>query len=128
MNHITRGSLPFTVKKRAKIAREYFGKDEAKKDKSQPSKKKIVADLYGRMSGNPSHSIDEDVVFVDKNELVQGVIDKEQFGKFGLVHTVQEMYGSNAAGNLLSVLGRVLTAFLQVIFHLMLNELFKFLY
>ena len=63
------------------------------------------------------HNMDEDVVFVYKNELVQGVIDKEQFGKFGLVHTVQEMYGFSAAGNLLSVLSRVLTAFLQVVVH-----------
>ncbi|KAK9684125.1 hypothetical protein RND81_10G187900 [Saponaria officinalis] len=61
----------------------------------------------------PVHNIDEDVVFVYKNELVQGVIDKEQFGKYGLVHTVQEMYGPNAAGNLLSVLSRVLTAYFQ---------------
>uniref|UniRef100_A0A803LXG3 DNA-directed RNA polymerase n=1 Tax=Chenopodium quinoa TaxID=63459 RepID=A0A803LXG3_CHEQI len=66
------------------------------------------------MSGYSSHSIDEDVVFVYKNELIQGVIDKEQFGKYGLIHTVQEMYGSKAAGHLLTALCRVLIAFLQM--------------
>ncbi|XP_021722801.1 DNA-directed RNA polymerase I subunit 1-like [Chenopodium quinoa] len=131
LNHVTRGSLPFTAKKRAKIAREYFGRDESKrkndenlktaeegsqkkKKKSRSSKKMIAGDSAISIQRDPSHSIDEDVVFVYKNELVQGVIDKEQFGKFGLVHTVQEMYGSDAAGTLLSVLSRVLTAFLQL--------------
>lgn len=105
LNHITKGE-PFTVKKRAKIAREYFGKDDSKRKDDQSSKKKIIR-------GEPTESLDEDVVFVYKNELVQGVIDKEQFGKYGLVHTVQELFGSNVAGILLSVLSRVLTAFLQ---------------
>ncbi|KMT20750.1 hypothetical protein BVRB_1g007210 isoform B [Beta vulgaris subsp. vulgaris] len=144
LNHITRGCLPFTVKKRAKIAREYFGMDESKKKKDEslktagePCRKKrnnnqtskmIVGDLEeysgcgkrhseskkSRMWGSSKHNTDENDVFVFKNELVQGVIDKEQFGKYGLVHTIQEMYGSEAAGNLLSALGRVLTAFLQM--------------
>ncbi|KZV36374.1 DNA-directed RNA polymerase I subunit rpa1-like [Dorcoceras hygrometricum] len=46
--------------------------------------------------------------------LVRGVIDKAQFGKFGLVHTVQELYGSNSAGILLSALSRLFTVFLQI--------------
>ena len=75
--------------------------------------KKSAESVQSRM-WNISHNIDEGIVFVYKNELVQGVIDKEQFGKYGLVHTVQEMYGPSAAGNLLSLLSRVLTAFLQV--------------
>ncbi|XP_074320854.1 DNA-directed RNA polymerase I subunit 1 [Silene latifolia] len=117
LNHVTRGRLPFTVKKRAKIAREYFGKDESKKKNAEglqkidevPKKKKKTKNMV-----EPIHNIDEDIVHVHKNELVQGVIDKEQFGKYGLVHTVQEMYGPSAAGNLLSVLSRVLTAYFQM--------------
>lgn len=46
---------------------------------------------------------------------MRGVIDKAQFGKFGLVHTVQELYGSNSAGILLSALSRLFTIFLQVL-------------
>ncbi|GAB2269507.1 hypothetical protein Dimus_004424 [Dionaea muscipula] len=142
LDHITKGDMPFTVKKRAKIAREYFGKDISKKNEElskmnvshngnqvkidQISQHKGEKDLQKRNikvsvketkaaeTMNYGESIDEDMVFVYKNELVQGVIDKEQFGKYGLVHTVQELYGSKVAGNLLSVLGRVFTAFLQI--------------
>ncbi|XWS59174.1 hypothetical protein CRYUN_Cryun08bG0099300 [Craigia yunnanensis] len=40
-----------------------------------------------------------------RNDLVRGVIDKAQFADYGLVHTVQELYGSNTAGFLLSMHG-----------------------
>ncbi|KAL9226068.1 hypothetical protein vseg_001920 [Gypsophila vaccaria] len=121
LNHIAKGCLPFSVKKRAKISREYFGKDESKKknvDEALEKKKRTKVsegkyDVQRIMVVEPVHNLDEDVVFVYKNELVQGVIDKEQFGKYGLVHTVQEMYGLDAAGNLLSVLSRALTAYFQ---------------
>ncbi|GAB4843833.1 hypothetical protein Ancab_013795 [Ancistrocladus abbreviatus] len=136
LKHITKGDMPFTVKKRAKIAREYFGKRDSKKKTDelpkvkdensgkktradQVSKKKIDGDLVKKdhkasENGYSVESIDEDMVFIYNNELVQGIIDKEQFAKYGLVHTVQELYGSKAAGNLLSILGRVLTTFLQM--------------
>ena len=150
LDHITKGYLPFTVKKRAKVAREYFGKDESKKAegantvgevpekkmKSNPtskdidrdmrkevqkdSKKKVKKIAERRLKVNSNHSMDEDIVFVYKNELVQGVIDKEQFGKYGLVHTVQEMYGPSTAGCLLSVFSRVFTSYLQVEMSLLL--------
>jgi len=136
--------LPFTVKKRAKVAREYFGKDESKKkaegantvyevperkmsspapkdidrdmgqEAQKDSKKKVKKIAERRTKVDSNHSMDEDIVFVYKNELVQGVIDKEQFGKYGLVHTVQEMYGPSTAGSVLSVFSRVFTSFLQV--------------
>lgn len=61
----------------------------------------------------------DNCLLVWKNELVRGVIDKAQFGQFGLVHTVQELYGSNSAGQLLSALSRLFTIFLQVAFFLM---------
>lgn len=58
----------------------------------------------------------ENKFLIWKNELVRGVIDKAQFAKFGLVHTIQELYGANKAGILLSALSRLFTIFLQVRF------------
>ncbi|CAN6457611.1 unnamed protein product [Victoria cruziana] len=51
---------------------------------------------------------------ISKNEFLYGIIDKAQYGKFGLVHMVQELYGENTAGLLLSILSRLFTAFLQM--------------
>lgn len=45
--------------------------------------------------------------------LVHGVFDKAQFGSYGLVHAVHEMYGPAAAGELLSALSRLMTCYLQ---------------
>lgn len=56
----------------------------------------------------------EEKLYILRNYLVRGVIDKAQFAKYGLVHMVQELYGSSAAGNLLSALSRLFTVFLQV--------------
>ncbi|CBJ30250.1 RNA polymerase 1-4 RNA polymerase I large subunit [Ectocarpus siliculosus] len=57
----------------------------------------------------------EHVIVFREGELLQGVLDKGAFGssEFGLVHAVHEVYGSTAAGKLLTALGRVLTIFLQ---------------
>ncbi|KAK9123096.1 hypothetical protein Sjap_012698 [Stephania japonica] len=87
LNHLTRirGLKPFTTKKPSTIRKEYFG----------------------RQSG-------EGKFFVLNNYLVHGVIDKSQFGKYGLVHTIQELYGSHTAGVLLSTLSRLFTIFLQM--------------
>ncbi|XP_010251904.1 PREDICTED: DNA-directed RNA polymerase I subunit 1 [Nelumbo nucifera] len=85
LNHITRGRTPFSVRKAGKTPEEYFGKTSGEYE-----------------------------LLIHKNELVHGVIDKAQFGGYGLVHTVQELYGSNAAGVLLSVLSRLFTIFLQM--------------
>ncbi|CAH9125930.1 unnamed protein product [Cuscuta epithymum] len=87
LNHLTRGFAPCTIRSKGKIPEKYFSKD---KDNTVDSK-----------------------FIIWKNELVRGVIDKAQFGKFGLVHTFQELYGSNVAGNLLSALSRLFTIFLQ---------------
>lgn len=48
------------------------------------------------------------------NELVCGVIDKAQFGKYVIVHSFQELYGPGMAGRLLSVFSRLFTSYLQV--------------
>lgn len=110
LNHITRGRKPFTTEKDGKIPREYFGSeiDEKKSGKgkdpgSDRRKEKRIEKKHGEYK-----------LLIHKNELVRGVIDKAQFDKYGLVHMVQELYGSNTAGILLSVLSRLFTVFLQV--------------
>lgn len=85
LHHITKGHLPLTVKKEGRIPKEYFGKDATERQ-----------------------------LFVYNNDLVHGVIDKAQFGKYGLVHTVHELYGADTAGRLLAVFSRLFTLFLQM--------------
>lgn len=110
LNHITRGRKPFTTEKDGKIPREYFGSeiDEKKSGKG----KDPASDKKEERRIEKKHG--EYTLLIHKNELVRGVIDKAQFDKYGLVHMVQELYGSNAAGILLSVLSRLFTLFLQV--------------
>ncbi|KAL7238531.1 hypothetical protein ACSBR2_004591 [Camellia fascicularis] len=99
LNHLTRDYTPFTVEKDGKIPSSYFGSQANQK---HPSK------------GRKNEENGEHMLLIWKNELVHGVIDKAQFGKYGLVHTVQELYGSNTAGILLSALSRLFTVFLQI--------------
>jgi RNA polymerase Rpb1, domain 3 len=49
-------------------------------------------------------------VIIREGELLQGVLDKAAFGatECGLVHCVHELYGPEAAGSLLTALGRLL--------------------
>ncbi|KAK7345074.1 hypothetical protein VNO77_15476 [Canavalia gladiata] len=97
--YITRGSPPFTVEKNAKIPSNFF-KTQIRKGNRDTSRKKAEPD--------------EDKLLIYKNDLVRGVVDKAQFGDYGMIHTVQELYGSNIAGNLLSALSRLFTTFLQM--------------
>jgi DNA-directed RNA polymerase I subunit RPA1 len=55
------------------------------------------------------------MVIFRNSELVQGVLDKSQFGakKYGLVHSCFQLYGPGAAGDLLSVLSQLFTIHLQ---------------
>lgn len=124
LNHITKGFLPFTVEKDTKVPRDFFNSktDDKKligesvtgkaisKKVDKPRKQKDVDKEAVRMKGEP----DEDKLFIYKNNFVRGVIDKAQFAEYGLVHTVQELYGSNTAGILLSALSRLFTVYLQV--------------
>lgn len=71
---------------------------------------------YSKFNKLEAERLDDDSLLIFKNELVRGVIDKAQFGDYGLVHTVQELYGSNTAGLLLSVMSRLFTVYLQVMF------------
>jgi DNA-directed RNA polymerase I subunit RPA1 len=79
--------------------------------RSQPplnltSGSKVPADYWGRTN-------DEGQFVMHQGELVTGCLDKAQFGKFGLVHAVQELYGNTVAGELLSALSRMGTLYLQ---------------
>ncbi|OAY83900.1 DNA-directed RNA polymerase I subunit 1 [Ananas comosus] len=86
LNYVTKGRPPFTLESKARIQKEYLtGKDH-------PELK----------------------LYIHDNELIQGIIDKAQFGKYGIVHTVYELYGADTAGVLLSVFSRLFTLFLQI--------------
>ncbi|KAH1228717.1 DNA-directed RNA polymerase I subunit 1 [Glycine max] len=100
--YITRGSPPFTAEKNAKIPSNFF--------KTQIRKGKRYTEDTSKKKDKP----DEDKLLIYKNDLVRGVVDKAQFGDYGMIHTVQELYGSNVAGNLLSALSRLFTTFLQM--------------
>lgn len=76
------------------------------------SKAKIKGDLYG--NSNAEHI----VIFRD-GELMQGILDKSQFGAsmHGFVHASYEIYGARVAADLLSALGRLFTCYLQFAGH-----------
>jgi DNA-directed RNA polymerase I subunit RPA1 len=72
------------------------------------SKSKVPASSWAQHS-------EEGVVIIRNNELLVGVLDKNQFGDagYGLVHAVYELYGGETAGSLMSTLGRLFTLYLQ---------------
>jgi DNA-directed RNA polymerase I subunit RPA1 len=55
------------------------------------------------------------VIFKD-GELLCGILDKKQIGAYGggFIDAIHEIYGSTIAGSLLSILGRLLTRFLNM--------------
>lgn len=73
------------------------------------SKAKVAGRMWGKDHAN------EEKVIIEDGELLQGVLDKAAFGAsaYGLVHAVFEIYGSETAGKLLSILSRLFTKFLQ---------------
>ncbi|XP_010427648.1 PREDICTED: DNA-directed RNA polymerase I subunit 1-like [Camelina sativa] len=108
LNQITKGHPPFTVEKATKLPVDFFKcrSKEVKPNSGDLTKKKDIESW--------KQDLNEDKLLIRKNEFVCGVIDKAQFADYGLVHTVHELYGSNAAGNLLSVFSRLFTVFLQI--------------
>ncbi|BBN13954.1 DNA-directed RNA polymerase I subunit RPA1 [Marchantia polymorpha subsp. ruderalis] len=84
-NYITHGSPPFSMSAGIKTPKEYWGLNSG-----------------------------ENIVLLQDNELICGVIDKAQFGKYGIVHAFQELYGCAGAGKLLSVFSRLFTNYLQM--------------
>nr|XP_043635531.1 DNA-directed RNA polymerase I subunit 1 [Erigeron canadensis] len=103
LNHLTRGYTPCTVDNKVKIPEQYFEGKEVKDDRDK---------LHKHLK-NELKEVDETRLLIWKNEFVCGVIDKAQFGKYGLVHTVQELYGPDVAGLLLGAFSRLFTSFLQ---------------
>ena len=73
------------------------------------SKNKVSAKYWGW-----SASEEDTVIFMDGEHLT-GVLDQSQVGAkaFGLVHSCYELYSANIAGQLLSTLGRLFTAYVQ---------------
>lgn len=72
------------------------------------AKAKVPGHLWGKGSS------EDRVIFMD-GELLCGILDKSAFGasEYGLVHSVYELYGAEAAGQLLGILSRLFTKFLQ---------------
>lgn len=73
------------------------------------SKTKLPSDVFGIFGKEETQ-----VIIID-NELIQGVLDKNQIGnsEFGIVHSFYELYGPTLTGKLLTSFSRVFTAFLQ---------------
>lgn len=74
------------------------------------SKAKLSAKEWGPIGK------EEGEVVIRDNELLQGTLDKNQFGsnEFGMVHSFYEIYGSEKAGDLLTALARIFTVYLQM--------------
>ncbi|KAL9610065.1 MAG: hypothetical protein Q9167_005202 [Letrouitia subvulpina] len=72
-------------------------------------KSKTTGDRWGSQ-------LEEDRVHFQDGELLCGILDKAQLGpaEGGLIHSIYEAYGHNVAGQLLSVLARLLTKFLAM--------------
>lgn len=144
MNHLTKGCPPFTVEQKGKIPKEYLKEDpSAQKEKEDPSARKEAHSAKKGKREDPSAQKEKDssvnkekqekiqkqkqkdrselVLYIHNNELIKGIIDKAQFGKYGIVHTVHELYGAYTAGILLSTFSRLFTLFLQVNLQIMLS-------
>eukprot|EP00743_Colponemidia_sp_Colp-15_P005106 GILK01005496.1.p1 GENE.GILK01005496.1~~GILK01005496.1.p1 ORF type:complete len:1772 (-),score=385.89 GILK01005496.1:91-4842(-) len=70
---------------------------------------KVPAEAWG------ATGVEEAQVVIRDNELICGILDKNQFGatEFGMVHAFNELYGAQMAGQLLTCLGRLFTMYLQ---------------
>ncbi|KAM3279841.1 hypothetical protein ACQJBY_046924 [Aegilops geniculata] len=96
LNHLTKGHPPFTVEMKGKISVQY-----------------LTAKVRHVAEGEKLRDPEELVLYIRHNELLKGMIDKNQFGNHGIVHTVHELYGADTAGRLLSIFSRLFTLFLQ---------------
>lgn len=81
--------------------------EQAEKD---PAKFKIK----NATGGFTFRDTEQNVIFKD-GELLCGILDKAQLGPSvnGLTHSIHELFGHTAAGKLMSILGRLLTRFLN---------------
>ncbi|CAL8467924.1 g7462 [Coccomyxa elongata] len=101
--HFTRGMPPLTVRAATKVPADFWGKGGT-----------VHYSLHGHDSEFTFPKSAEGEMLVVKGELVTGVLDKAVFGKFGLVHAVQDLYGNAVAGAFISALSRLLTYYLQM--------------
>ncbi|CAN8279787.1 unnamed protein product [Cochlearia groenlandica] len=114
LNQITKGQPPFTVEKPTKLPVDFFKcRSREVKSKSEEFNKNKHLTKKQDIDESWKQDLNEDKLLIRKNEFIRGVIDKAQFADYGLVHTVHELYGPNAAGNLLSVFSRLFTVYLQ---------------
>lgn len=67
---------------------------------------KVPEDIFGKGSG-------EGTLRIWRGHLVSGVIDKNVFGKHGLLHVIHELYGAERVSTITAALSRLFTAFLQ---------------
>ena len=111
MNHVTVTMPPMNLEANAKVPGNLWGRGgyngaKAKKEGNEP----VMSDIWP--------GANENVVVIHRNEHLAGCLDKAQFGAsaFGLVHSCYELYGPTVAGQLLSVLGRLLVTYMQA-FH-----------
>lgn len=63
------------------------------------------------------HGSKENEVIFKNGELLSGILDKSQYGasKYGIIHSLHEVYGPDVAGKALSVLGRLFTTYIMMI-------------
>ncbi|KFP11170.1 DNA-directed RNA polymerase I subunit RPA1, partial [Egretta garzetta] len=82
-------------------------------------KAKIGGRAWVKGPANRCPSLDsmcESQVIIRNGELLCGVLDKAHFGSsaYGLVHCCYEIYGGETSGKVLTCLGRLFTAYLQL--------------
>ncbi|EDO07314.1 RNA polymerase Rpb1 domain 5 family protein [Babesia bovis T2Bo] len=77
------------------------------------SKSKTPGDAWG---GANDGCKEESIIIIRNSELLQGVLDKSQFGAtpYGLTHLVYELLGPRASGSLLNAFSYLFTSFLQM--------------
>ena len=78
------------------------------------TKKTVIEDGAKKTVTNPQ-AVEEQTVIIRDNELLQGVIDKNQIGAslFGLVHSFYELYGGHLTEVLITGLCRLFLVFFQ---------------
>ena len=69
---------------------------------------KISKDVFGK------NGQDESLLYIMDNELIHGIIDKNQIGatEFGMVHSFYELYGPKLTSILLTSLAKLFTSYL----------------
>ncbi|KAK9909518.1 hypothetical protein WJX75_003467 [Coccomyxa subellipsoidea] len=101
--HFTRGMPALTLRAGTKVPADFWGKGGT-----------VHYSLHGREVEFTFPKSGDGEMLVLNGELVTGVLDKAVYGKFGLVHAVQDLYGNATAGSFISALSRLLTYYLQM--------------